>query len=328
MQAYKLALILGLCSLTATARVAGQESPLQQASRAFDKGDFTKAIEILKEAATKEPANGDIQLLLAKSYLETKQYDNAVSSAEKAVATNSKSSLYHQWLGEAYGEKADHASMLSAYSLARKTRKEFETAVQLDARNFDVAQDLIQFDCTAPGMVGGGEDKAQPLIQKLMTLDLAEGHFGAGVCKAIKKDLAAADAEYAKALEIKPKTADRIYDIGDYFIQRGQGEKLLAVALTGEALVPADPRGKFYRATAWILKSEKYPEAEKLLREYLQSAPPRSNYPGPWDAHYWIGRARAAQNDPAGAKSEYQDALKLNPKHKKAQEALKQLSGK
>jgi tetratricopeptide (TPR) repeat protein len=327
MQGCKVMLILGLCLFVATARLAAQESSLQQAKRAFDRGDFTKTIEILKDAAAKEPSNGDIQLLLAKSYLETKQYDNAVRCAEKAVAANPKSSIYHQWLGEAYGEKADHASMLSAYSLARKTHKEFESAVDLDARNFDAAQDLIEFDCTAPGMVGGGEDKALPLIQKLMGLDPAEGHFGSGVCRAIKKDLVSADAEYAKALEIKPKTADRIYDIGDYFIQREQGEMLLAVATAGEALVATDPRGMFYRAAGWILRGEKYPEAEKLLREYLQAAPPRSNYPGPWDAHYWIGRARAAQKDSAGAKSEYHEALKFNPKYKKAQEALKQLGG-
>jgi len=176
-------------------------------------------------------------------------------------------------------------------------------------------------------MVGGGEDKAQPLIHKLMELDAAEGHFGAGVCKAVKKDLGGADVEYSKALEIKPKTPDRLYDIGDYFIQRGQGDKLLEVAAAGEALAPEDPRGKFYRAAGWILRAEKYPDAEKLLREYLQVAPLRSTYPAPWDAHYWIGRARAAQKDVAGAKSEYQAALKLNPKYKKAQDALKQLGG-
>jgi len=46
-----------------------------------------------------------------------------VSSAEKAVAINPKDSNYHRWLGEAYGAKADHASMVSAYSLARKDAK-------------------------------------------------------------------------------------------------------------------------------------------------------------------------------------------------------------
>jgi tetratricopeptide (TPR) repeat protein len=247
-----------------------------------------------------------------------------VKSGEKAVSIDAKNSVYHQWLGEAYGEKADHAGMMSAYGWARKTQKEFDTAVQLDEHNYDAAQDLVEYDCTAPGMVGGGVDKAEPLIQKLMGMDAAEGHFAAGVCKAVKKDLAAADTEYAKALDSKPKTADRLFDIGDYYAQRGQGDKLLEVAAEGETLAPHDPRGKYYKAVGWILTGGGHPDAERLLHEYLQEAPERSNYPSPAYAHYWLGRYYESQKDADKAKSEYREALKLNPKFKKAQEALKQ----
>jgi tetratricopeptide (TPR) repeat protein len=303
----------------------GEESPLAQAKAAFEKGEYTRTIEILKSAAGSEPNNGDVYVLLARSYLELNQYDAAVNSAEKAVAINPKDSDYRRWLGEAYGAKADHASMLSAYSLARKTQKEFDAAVQLDAHNFDAQQDLIEYDCTAPGMVGGGEEKAQPLIEKLMKMDAAEGHYAAGICRAQKKDYAAADTEFAKALESKPKTAKRIYDIGDYFLQRKNAEKLLVVAGAGEELAPQDPRGKFYRGVALILQNQKPAEAEKLLREYLQLAPMNSEYPRPWASHYWLGRLQESLKNPAGARGEYQAALKLNGKYKPAQEALKQL---
>jgi TolA-binding protein len=97
------------------------------------------------------------------------------------------------------------------------------------------------------------------------------------------------------------------------------------VAAAGEALAPKDERAKYYRAVGWILKGEKLPDAEKLLREYLAAGPYRDAFPKPWDAHYWLGRLAAAQKNTAGAKNEYQEALKLNPKYKRAQEALKQL---
>jgi tetratricopeptide (TPR) repeat protein len=310
----------------AAARAEGQAG-LDAGKQAYDKGDYSKAISILKDAAEKEPANGDIELWLTKSYLEAKQYDDAVKSGEKAVSIDGKSSVYHQWLGEAYGEKADHAGMMSAYGFARKTQKEFDTAVQLDEHNYDAAQDLVEYDCTAPGMVGGGVDKAQPLIQKLMGMDVAEGDYASGNCKAAKKDYAGADPDFAKALDNKPKVADRLFDIGDYFAQRDQGDKLLAVAAQGEALAPKDPRSKYYRAVGWILKGESHPETEKLLRQYLAEAPERSTYPSPSNAHYWLGRMYESQKDTDKAKTEYREALKLNPKFKKAQEALKQLGG-
>jgi tetratricopeptide (TPR) repeat protein len=303
-----------------------EETSLQKAKSAFEKGEYTQAIEILKNAAGSEPNSGDIYVLLARSYLELNQYDAAVNSAEKAVAIDPKNSEYHRWLGEAFGAKADHASMLSAYSLARKTQKEFDAAVQLDPRNFDAQQDLIEYDCTAPGMVGGGEEKAQPLIEKLMKMDAAEGHYATGICRAQKKNYTEADAEFSKALESKPKTAKRIYDIGDYFLQRKNAEKLLVVAGAGEELAPRDPRCKFYRGVAMILEGQKPAEAEKLLREYLQLAPMNSEYPRPWAAHYWLGQLQESQKNPAGARGEYQAALKLNGKYKPAQEALKQLA--
>jgi tetratricopeptide (TPR) repeat protein len=318
----KLAIALGLSFCAAV--VAAQDAGLDNAKVAFERGDYTKAVEILQAAAAN---NGDVHLLLTKSYLQLKQYDNAVNSAEKAVAIDPKSSVYHQWLGEAYGAKADHASMLSAYSLARKTQKEFDMAVQLDPHNYDAVQDLIEYDCTAPSMVGGGEDKAQPLIAKLMQMNEAEGHYGTAVCRAQKKDYAGADAEFARALERKPQSANRIYDIGDYFLQRSQPDKLLVVAAQGEELAPKDPRGKYYRACALILKGEKLADAERFLRDYLQTAPPNSQYPASWQAHYWLGRVYEAQKNTAGARNEYELALKLNSKYKPAQDALKHLGG-
>jgi TolA-binding protein len=160
-----------------------------------------------------------------------------------------------------------------------------------------------------------------------MSMDAAEGHYAVGVCRAVKKDLSGADVEYAKALESKPKSAERVFDIGDYFMQRGQGDKLLIVAAQGEALAPQDPRVEYYRAVGWILQGENNPENEKLLRNYLQRAPVRSTYPPPCYAHYWLGRLYELQKDPAKAKNEYQEALKMDPKFRKAQDALKQMGG-
>jgi tetratricopeptide (TPR) repeat protein len=326
MRAYKLFMVMVIWLIVVSLISAmPQTAPLDTAKQAFEQGEYAKAIELLKTAESKDPQNGDVQLLLTKSYLALDHYDAAVSSGEKAVAINAKNSEYHQWLGEAYGGKADHVSMFSAYPLARKTQKEFETAVQLDEKNFDAAQDLVEYDCTAPGVVGGGEDKAQPIIQKLMTLDPAQGHYAAGNCRAAKKDYATADADFAKALESKPKSAQLIYNIGDYFSQRRQADKLITVADVGEAFAPADPRAKFYRAQAFILKGENLPDAEKLLREYLRVAPPKSNYPKPWQVHYWLGQMFEKQKNVPAARSEYQAALKLNSKYKLAQEALQKL---
>jgi len=233
-----------------------QETGLEAGRRAYEASDYARAIQALQAAAAKDQQNGDVQLLLAKSYLELQEHDPAIKSAERAVAIDGQNSVYHEWLGRAYGEKADHAGWFSAISLAKKTHKEFEMAVELDAKNYSARQALIEFDCSAPGLVGGGEDKALSQIRQLAEMDAAEGHYAAGNCRRQKKDFAAADDEFTKALESNPKSAELIYDIGDYALRRNQPERLLAVGETGERVAPGDPRGKFYRGVALILKKE------------------------------------------------------------------------
>jgi tetratricopeptide (TPR) repeat protein len=315
-----------LFSLAVQAIACGAQEPsLEAARRAYESTDYAEAIAILNEAAAKEPNNGEIQLLLTKAHLGVEQFNAAEKSGERAVAINPKNSEYHNWLGQAYGGKADHASMFTAYSLARKTRKEFETAVQLDDRNFDAAQHLVEFDCTAPSFVGGGEEKARPLIQKLLLLDASQGHYAAGNCRRLKKDFAAADAEFMKALESHPNSLDIIEEIAGYFANRGLAERVLSAADAAEAAAPADPRARFFRAMGWILQGEKLPDAEKILLNYIQAVPRHPTYPGPWAAHYWLGQLYEKQKNLAAARGEYGAALKLNAKYKRAQDALKQL---
>ena len=313
----------------ASAAIAGatvkQDGVLEAGRRAYEASDYPQAIQSLQAAAAKDPQNGDVQLLLAKSYLELQEHDPAIKSAERAVTIDPQNSIYHEWLGRAYGEKADHASWFSAISLAKKTRKEFETAVQLDEKNYSARQALIEFDCSAPSIVGGGEDKALPQIRQLAELDAAEGHYAAGNCRRQKKDFAAADEAFTKALESHPKSAELIYDIGDYAVKRGQPDRLLAIAETGERTAPGDPRAKFYHGVALVLKKEDFVAAERLLKEYAKKAPTRSGYPRPAVAHAWLGRLYEEQDMREEAQKELESALKLDPKNKMAQEALKRL---
>lgn len=302
-----------------------RDDNLKAAQQAYDAGEYAKAAQLLQSAAVQNPRASEIHLFLAQTYYELQQHDAAIASAEKAVALDPQSSLYHEWLGKAYGDKADHAAMFSALSLAKKARKEFARAVELDGNNFSAQQALIEFDCSAPGIAGGGEDKARPEIAKLVSLDPAEGHYAQGNCRRQKKDFAAAADEFTKALELQPKSFELVYDIGDHAMKHDLPDMLLTVSEQGSRLAPADPRSQFYRAVALIMKKERPDDSERLLREYLQRAPLRSTFPPPWRVHEWLGRLYENQQDSQAAIQEYETSLKLEPKNKNAREALKRL---
>lgn len=311
-----------------TAGFAGtlkQSEELQAARAAYEKSDYAKAVQELQTAAAKEPQNGEIQLLLTKSYIEMQEHDAAIRSAERAVGIEPQNSVYHEWLGKAYGEKAAHASMFSALGLARRTQREFERAVELDEGNFSARQALIEFECSAPGIAGGGEDKARVQIERLRTQDAAEWHYALGNCRRQKKDFSAADQEFRLALESHPRSAELIYDVGDYAVKRGQGEELQEIAELGEHAAPADPRGKYYRAVGLVLKKEEAEEAEKLLREYLRRAPKRTAYPRYAVVHEWLGRLYEGKGEKSAAAREYEAALQLEPRNKTARESLQRV---
>jgi tetratricopeptide (TPR) repeat protein len=314
--------------LTSTTSLFGrvkQSDALEAGRQAYEKSDYPQAVLELQTAAAKEAQNGEIQLLLTKSYLELQEHDAAINSAERAVAIDPKSSVFHEWLGRAYGEKADHTSMFSALGLARKTHREFEVAVELDEKNFSARQALIEFDCAAPGMVGGGEEKARPEFEKLKAMDASEWHYAVGNCRRQKKEFAIADGEFQLALESQPKRAELIFDIGEYAMRHSQAERLIEVGDIGAKVAPSDPRGAFYRAVGLILKEEKPEVAERLLREYLQKAPKRTGYPRYATAHEWLGRLYEDKGDKKSAEKEYQAALQLDPKDKSVRESLKRV---
>jgi tetratricopeptide (TPR) repeat protein len=314
---------LFLASVIVDASLA-QNAALQAAQQAYDASDYEKAVSILGPAAQKNPDDGDIQLWLAKSHFELKQYDEAIAAAEKAIAASPNNSKYHEWLGRSFGEKASKASWLSALNIAKKAQEQFELAVKMDDRNFSAYQALIEFDCAAPGIAGGGEDKAEPYIKKLSAVDAGEGHYATGNCRRQKKDFAAAELEFDKALETS-KAPDLIFDIGDYALHHNQADRLIAVADAGQKAAPRDPRAKFYRAAGYVLKKEKLDEADSALHEYLKTAPVRTGFPRAVVVHEWLGRMYEAENKSAEARKEYEVSAKLDPKYKPTQEALKHL---
>ena len=80
--------------------------------------------------------------------------------------------------GGRLGEKADACFVyLRVFSLAKRARAEFEQAVSLDPRNGEALTDLGEFYTSAPGVVGGGIDKAQALVPQLEKVDPARAHI-------------------------------------------------------------------------------------------------------------------------------------------------------
>src|SRR5215475_8104640 len=143
----------------------------------LDSGRVDDAIAALHGQISSTPNDALAHNLLCRAYFTLGQWDRGIPACEKAVALAPDNGQYHLWLGRIYGEKADKAGFLTAAGLAGRVRTEFETAVKLNPNSADARSDLAEFYLEAPGIVGGGRDKAMQQVTPLAQLDPARAHW-------------------------------------------------------------------------------------------------------------------------------------------------------
>jgi tetratricopeptide (TPR) repeat protein len=178
-------------------------------------------------------------LLPVKDALKAGSYDAAVAAGEKAVKELPDSSEAHDLLGRAYGQKAIKASVFTQFGLARKCRAEFEKAVALDPRNVDARYDLVSFHVNAPGVVGGSLDKAREQAVAIALLDPIRGHTASGNIFSSEKKWPEAEAEYRKALDLKPDSGNLHWRLGRLFEKQGRKDDAKAELREALKLDPA-----------------------------------------------------------------------------------------
>jgi tetratricopeptide (TPR) repeat protein len=296
---------------------------LRSAQESFDAGDYASARKTLQAVIEKSAGDPEIHFWLGRCSYELFDFNSAAASFERAIQLQPKSSLYHQWLGRAYSEKADREHSLS---LARKTKKEFQSAVQLDLSNIYARRDLAEYEMDAPWIAGGDKDDARKQVETIAALDSVEGSLARAmyVFHAEKKT-AQAEEIYRQVLQQKPQRTEPYFEIARFFQQHGRAADL-EMAVQGAAAIDAsDSRLDYFRGVALFLEGNDLPGAERLLTRYISGAPQRSNWPFHADAREWLGRTLEAEGKCTEAIAQYREALRLDPKRKFAHERLSKL---
>jgi tetratricopeptide (TPR) repeat protein len=288
-------------------------------------GRVDEVIASLQAQLKTSPESAAIYNYLCRAYYAVGDWDRAVSNCEKSVKLGSDNSDYHLWLGRAYGEKAEHVNPFSAASLAGKLRREFERAVELAPNSIDAHSDLAEFYIDAPGIVGGGLDKARLQAQVLATLAPARGHYVNGRIAEKQKDVTAAEKEYRAAIEASGGNANDWLNLalffhhGNRFDDMEQALLHAANASSGQNEVLVEVSEILQRA------GRNLPAATQMVRRYIASDSPSEKSPV-FRAHYVLGTALEKQGDKAGAAQEYRAALALAGNFSAAQQALKSIS--
>jgi tetratricopeptide (TPR) repeat protein len=295
---------------------------LAAASADLQAGKADEAIAMLSEALKADSRSAEANNLLCRVEYTLQQFDQAAGHCERAVQLSPQSALYHLWLGRALGERASRASFLSAFSLAKKTREEFETAVKLDPHYLDALTDLGQFYEEAPGAVGGGMDKAEGVAKQMEAVDPARGRQFRGTLAERNKDLATAEQEFKDATAHASHPALQWMALASFYRRHERWPEMEAAVKSGEAAAARDKHAAvaFFNGASILARANRQPElAIKLFESYLASTDKTEEAPA-FDALVRLAKLRKQMGDVPGAEREKAAALALAREYKPAQE--------
>ncbi|ODU42093.1 tetratricopeptide repeat protein [uncultured Aquimonas sp.] len=132
------------------------------------------------------------------------ELERAIELAEAWTQREPQSSQAFVWLGRVYGRQALEASVFTKLSWAGRCREAWETAVRLDGNNIDARFDLLGYYLQAPGVAGGGRDKAEATLPEIDAIHPSYGQLARGQIAAANKDLAAARNHFEAAVTADP----------------------------------------------------------------------------------------------------------------------------
>jgi len=251
--------------------------------------------------------------------------EQAAKFFEQAVAMKPNNAEYHYLLGGAYGRQAEKAGMFGGIGLAKKTKAEFERAVELDPNFTDARFALIDYCMFAPGFLGGGEEKALAQAAEIKKRDALDGHRAYGRIYMRQKKTDLARKEYVDAVREQPNSAKAHYVLGNFLVSQKDWSGSLHEY---EYALKLDPNymPAYFRLGHHAATSESnYARGEEALRKYLGYTP-AENEPSLASAWYYLGMIQEKQGKKADAKQSYLNAQKLAPSSKQIVEALKRVS--
>jgi tetratricopeptide (TPR) repeat protein len=310
-----IALVLGFVAVALSPAEVPKDG-LAEANAALQSGEADRAFSLLSVM----PASAEVHNLRCRVYFSMERWDEAASECDQAVRLDRGNDINHLWLGRALGERADNASFLSAFSLAKRARAEFEQAVSLNPMDGEALSDLGEFYTSAPAVVGGGVDKAQSLVAPLEKVDAARAHILLGRIAGARNDNGAVEREYKMAVTSSEHPAFSWMNLASFYRKHERWDDMEKAVESGYRAAEHDRKAgvALYNGASVLIKAKRNPAlAKKMLEEYLASYPRTEEGPA-CEAYTRLARLNAQLGDKDGAWQARTEALKLAHDYKPA----------
>ena len=325
----------------------------------LEEGHFKQVARVI--SASKDQ-DAETLYLLSKLNQGFRKHDEALQLAEAAVKANPNKAAYHLQLASVLSDDINNAGFFKKMSLAKRVHGELETALKLEPKNTDCLFGMMQYYEQAPGVIGGGKDKAHQVADEIGRIDASKGYLAQAQLAREEKQTEKLEELYLNALKADPKSfealmalaafyaseAQKKYDLADKYARQAldldrtrigpyvvsaevaalkQNWDKLEALLTQAEKENADDLNPFYQAGRTLFQlNEELSRAERYFRKYI-SQDPEGLTPPLSAAHWRLALVLEKQGRKADAIKELEESLRLQPDFENAKKDLKRLKG-
>lgn len=250
--------------------------------------------------------------------------DAAIKAADAVLKAEPRNVSYLNAIGGLYCEKAQKANVLKKMSWAGKCRSTWETALSIDPKNIDVRLSLLQYYAGAPGVAGGGIEKAQAQAREIAAIDAVRGEIAWGAIARVEKKLDEAERHYRKAAELDTAGIRGPAALANFLASQKRWAEARGLFETRLAQDANDRFAAYQLGRLIQAEGVEIARALPLFDRYL-AGPETPGLPPHADAWYRKGQVAARLGRKAEAITALEAALKLAPDHIGAARELKKL---
>jgi tetratricopeptide (TPR) repeat protein len=221
---------------------------------------------------------------------------------------------------------AMRSGMFKAMGLAKESRQGLERAVELDPRYIDAQYALMQFYLMAPGMMGGDDEEAAAIAERVAALSPVEGHRAKAQMRAAEKDTDGYLRGNQDALALSPAHPDALGTVVAMLLDKSDFDASKALIDQARAVDPGSIAVR-YQFAKWAAVSGR--ELEPALAE-IDALIALPRYPDNFSlagAHYRRAQLLAKLDRKDEAIAAYQAALDVEPKFQLASKEMEALQG-
>jgi tetratricopeptide (TPR) repeat protein len=250
---------------------------LEPAIKAYDKGDYNQAIQLLSQYILQKPNEPEAYFYLGNVFLKKEMLDSAIVQYKKALDLKSKywQALYQ--LGYAYykQKRYDEAKETFESGLKIKERGEFYNGLGL----VQMAKDSLK-DADLSFRKAISYDPKNPEFHK----NLGDVNFKKGV-------LVIAIQSYSDALALDSTLVDVHYNLGQSYLKQMDFNKAMEEFKTVIRLDPKRKDAYLALGDLYMLDRKHYAEARVMYEEYLKYNQQNSKvYLNLGEAYYYLSK--------------------------------------